>query len=135
MPDDELADALWAVARRLRGMGRDMWAGQDITPGAVRALTVLLRHGPLRPGQLGEHLHIAARSVTEVVDALTDRGLVERHPDPADRRATLVVPTAAGERMGRTIRERRRAEHRRLFGTLSATDRAHLARILRKLAD
>ncbi len=135
MSDDELADALWTVARRLRGAGRGMWAAQDITPSVVRALTVLLRRGPMRPGQLGEHLHIAARSVTEVVDALSERGLVERHPDPADRRATLVVTTAAGERMGRTIRELRHAEHEKLFATLTATDRAQLGRILRKLAD
>ena len=133
--DDELVDALWSVARRLRGLGRDALVDAGITPGTVRALTVLLRHGPMRPGQLGEHLRIAARSATEVVDALVDRGLVDRHPDPEDRRATLLVPTDAGERMGETIRALRRAENQKLFAALSATDRKDLARVLRKLGD
>ena len=44
----------------------------------------------MRPSVLAERLHIAARSATEVVDALEERGLVERGPDPDDRRATLV---------------------------------------------
>ena len=51
----------------------------------------------MRPSALAEHLHIAARSATEVVDALEARGLVAREPDPDDRRATLVRPTPAAD--------------------------------------
>jgi DNA-binding MarR family transcriptional regulator len=42
----------------------------------------------MRLSELSEHLHIAPRSATEVVDALESRGLVRRRPDPDDRRAT-----------------------------------------------
>ena len=54
----------------------------------------------MRPGALAEHLRIAPRSATEVVDDLQERGLVERAPDPADRRATLVRLTEAGAAAG-----------------------------------
>jgi DNA-binding MarR family transcriptional regulator len=89
----------------------------------------------MRPGQLSQRLRIAPRSTTEVVDALVERGLVERHADPDDRRATLVTPTPAGVRLGRDVGEARRTEAERLFSELSTRDRADLARILRKLRD
>ena len=44
------------------------------------------------------------------------RGLVERRPDPADRRATLVALTEEGDRVSAAIRAARRAEADRFFG-------------------
>ena len=87
----------------------------------------------MRLSELSDHLHIAPRSATEVVDALETRGLVERRPDPGDRRATLVELTERRQQRPRRDPRARRAE--RVFGRLSPTDRAHLARILRKLRD
>ncbi|MFC0003606.1 MarR family winged helix-turn-helix transcriptional regulator [Micromonospora siamensis] len=134
--DDEqpLAEAFWEVARRLRHRSRQTLEPWDITPGQGRALQVLIRHGGMRLGALADHLRIAPRSATEVVDGLEERGLVERRPDPVDRRATLVAPTAEGDRVGEAVRAARAAEAERLFGELSAADRADLARILRTLA-
>jgi DNA-binding MarR family transcriptional regulator len=133
--DETLADAFWGVARRLRHRSSETLEPWDISPSHSRALGVLVRHGLMRLSELSEHLHIAARSTTEVVDALEQRGLVERRPDPDDRRATLVAVTAEGTRTNHAIRQARTAEAERLFGSLSETDRAQLARILRKLRD
>lgn len=133
--DEPLEDAFWAVARRLRHGTVHTLAPYDITPGHFRALGVLMRHGPVRLGDLSERLRIAPRSTTEVVDALEARGLVARHPDPDDRRATLVEVSAEGNRLNDAIRSARRHEAQKLFGALSARDRADLARILRKLTD
>jgi DNA-binding MarR family transcriptional regulator len=95
---------------------------------------VLDRHGVMRLSELSDHLRIAARSTTEVVDALQDRGLVERRADPVDRRATLVALTEEGVRVGRAIRAARGQEAENMFGTLSESDQVHLARILGRLA-
>jgi DNA-binding MarR family transcriptional regulator len=70
-----------------------------------------------------------------VVDTLESRGLAERRPDPADRRATLAELTEHGVGVLDAVRAARGTETERVFGRLSATDRAHLARILRKLRD
>ncbi|MFC4147438.1 MarR family winged helix-turn-helix transcriptional regulator [Micromonospora mangrovi] len=135
--DDEesLAEVFWAVARRLRHQSRRTLEPWEINPGHARALAVLMRHGALRLSALADHLHIAPRSTTEVVDGLEERGLVERRADPDDRRATLVAPTAEGTRVGTAIRAARDAEAARVFGDLSPADRADLARILRTLRD
>jgi DNA-binding MarR family transcriptional regulator len=133
--DETLSDAFWSVARQLRGASHESLAPWDITPAQLRALRVLSRHGPMRLSGLSDHLHIAARSTTEVVDALESRGLVRRRPDPGDRRATLAELTEHGESVLDAIRVARGSETERLFGRLSRTDQAHLARILRKLRD
>jgi DNA-binding MarR family transcriptional regulator len=131
--EESLADAFWGVAAQLRSSARESLAQWDISPSHSRAIRVLTRHGTLRLSALSEHLRIAPRSTTEVVDALEERGLVVRRPDPDDRRATLVELTAKGREVAQSIRDSRAAELQRSFGRLSETDRASLTRILRKL--
>jgi DNA-binding MarR family transcriptional regulator len=133
--DETLSEAFRSVARQLRDISRDFLAPWDISPSQLRALRVLMRHGVMRLTELSGHLHIAPRSTTEVVDALQARGLVERRPDPSDRRATLVEVTGHGASVLDAIRVARGTEAERAFDRLSQTDRAHLARILRKLRD
>jgi DNA-binding MarR family transcriptional regulator len=133
--DETLSEALMSVARQLRGTSRSTLAPWDITPAQLRLLRVLDHHGAQRMSELSDHLHIAARSTTEVVDALESRGLVERRPDQVDRRATLAELTASGASVLSAIRSARGTEAERAFDRLSAADKAHLARILRTLRD
>ena len=130
--DETLAEAFWAVARRLRDTSQETLAPWDVNPSQLRALRVLRRHGVMRLSELSDRLRIAPRSATEVVDALESRGLARRRPDPGDRRATLVEVTGDGAGVLDAIRG---SEAERVFGRLSPTDRSHLARILRRLRD
>ena len=130
--DETLAEAFWAVARRLRDTSQETLAPWDINPSQLRALRVLRRHGVMRLSELSDRLRIAPRSATEVVDALESRGLARRRPDPGDRRATLVEVTGDGAGVLDAVRG---TEAERVFGRLSPTDRSHLDRILRKLRD
>ena len=133
--DDALSEGFWAVARQLRELSQETLAPWDITPAHLRALRVLRRHGTMRLSELSDHLRIAPRSTTEVVDALESRDLVRRRPDPGDRRATLVEVTEHGTGLLEAIRGARGTEAGRVFGRLSQADRADLARILGKLRD
>lgn len=87
----------------------------------------------LRVRELAEHLRIAPRSATEVVDQLEAKGLVERRPDPADRRALSVRVTEAGASVRRTIMTERRRQAGDFFSTLEPADRVELARLLERL--
>ncbi len=131
--EESLSELFWSVARQLRHGSMETLAPWDITPSQSRALRVLARHDGIRLSELSAHLRIAPRSTTEVVDGLETRGLIERSPDPEDRRATLVALTKEGARVIKAIQSARGAEAERIFGQLSATDRTHLTRILRKL--
>jgi len=133
--DESLADALGAVARRLRDKSAETLAPWGITPAHLRALRVLARHGTMRLSELSERLQIAPRTGTEVVDALQAQDLVRRRADPADRRATLAEVTEHGAAILAEIRAARGPEASRVFGRLTPADRAELARILGKLRD
>ncbi len=133
--DESLAESFWSIARQLRETSKRALTPWDVTPSQLRVLLTLGRHGMMRLSALSDHLHIAPRSTTEVVDALESRGLVQRRPDPDDRRATLVALTEHGTSVLDAIRAARGTEAERIFDRLSPMDRAHLARILRKLRD
>ena len=133
--DEVLAEAFGAVARQLREKSAETLASWDITPAHLRALRTLSRHGTMRLSELSDHLQIAPRTATEVVDALQSRDLVRRRADPGDRRATLVEVTDYGASILAEIRASRGTEPGRIFGRLTPADRAELARILSQLRD
>jgi len=130
---ENVAEDFWTVARQLRRLSQEALEPWDITPGQSRAIRTLAHHGELRLSALSDHLHIAARSTTEVVDGLEERGLVARHPDPSDRRATLVSLTPEGATIGDALKRARITESQTYFAALTPAERADLGRILRKL--
>lgn len=131
--DESLAEAFRSVARLLRHAAAESLARWDVTPSQFRALRVLMRHGDMRPSALSEHLRIAPRTTTEVLDSLAAKGLIERRPDPHDRRATLVGPTERGKEVGEQISAARGSQAARVFDKLTPGDRAELSRILGEL--
>src|ERR1700722_14960759 len=133
--DESLADLFWSVARQLRETSQETLAPWEVTPAQYRALRVLRRHKVLRLSELSDHLRIAARAATEVIDALESRHLVARRSDPDDRRAILVELTEHGTGVLEAIRAARGTDAERAFGQLTPADRADLARILRKLRE
>jgi DNA-binding MarR family transcriptional regulator len=133
-PAEDLGDAFGAVARRLRAASMASLSAWDVTPSQMRAIRNLTaREGGVRSSELAHLLRIAPRSATEVIDALEAKDLVQRSPDPTDRRATLVTLTPRGIELTDEVRRARGLESERLFERLSKTDRAHLSRILRQL--
>src|SRR4029450_1287677 len=101
MADDgtaDLGDLLMRAARTLRRRWRDVLAPWDLSPHQARALGVVGRRDGVRLTDLAEALHIAPRSATEVADGLQERGLIERTPDPGDRRGGDAAATARGAR-------------------------------------
>src|SRR6266545_4595496 len=78
------------VAGVVRGLG--------LSPGDVRALLVLDRDEPRAMGSLAQAWHCDASNVTWMVDRLQERGLVERRPQPTDRRVKAVVLTELGSK-------------------------------------
>jgi DNA-binding MarR family transcriptional regulator len=137
MPDDDaaaLSELLMRAARTQRHRWREVLAPWDLSPSQARALRVVCEHEDTRVSDLADALHIAPRSATELADGLQERGLVERTPDPRDRRAVILRPTGAGLRVRAEVEAARAADSRELFGRLSEADRAALARILTDLA-
>ena len=62
-------------------------------------------HGGLTPTELGRRLSLSSGAITALVDRLERTGHVERRPNPADRRSSVVLPVPeALEEAGRRFR-------------------------------
>lgn len=92
--------------------------------GKVRVL-MQLEHQSLRLGDIAEALQVDRPYATVLVNQLEEIGLIERTPDPDDRRCKVVALTAAGRRAMREARD--------VLTTpppeLAALDRADLKRL------
>lgn len=131
--EPELDELLMRATRGLRRRWAASLEPLDLTPHHVRALRVIAGLDRPRLGVVAERLRIAPRSATEVVDALEERGLVERVPDEVDRRATCVVPTAEGTATLAEADALRVGAGAEQFARLSPGERAQLATLLAKL--
>lgn len=103
----------------------------------VRSYSVLaLAAGSARPSQreLAELLRLDPSQVVALVDELQGRGLVVREPDPADRRANVVVATDLGRSVHAEAASAARAAEAALHEDLSAADRRRLTELLKRMA-
>ena len=131
-----VAELLQEVAWAVRRAAKDTYASLGVTMAQMRTLRTLDRIGePVRMGDLADRLHIVPRSATSVVDDLEAAGLVARHVDPADRRASLVGLTDAGRRLLDDARQLRAAANEQFVARLSVKDQADLRRLLTQLTD
>ncbi len=100
-------------------------------------LSALRRAGKpyqLSPKALLQQTLVSSGTMTNRIDRLVERDLVERHTDPNDGRGTLVTMTQAGrERVDAAISQLLIAEGD-LLDALSTTDQDRLAGLLRKLS-
>ncbi|HUN36268.1 MAG TPA: MarR family transcriptional regulator [Trebonia sp.] len=130
----QLADLLWRLTKRLRRGQAQRLAPLGLTPAQERALRVIARaEEPQRMTELAEQLGIVPRSLTAVIDALEEAGLVRREVDARNRRATLVRLTEKGGAVRDDMREARRQAAEDLFAPLADKDREVLARLLTML--
>jgi DNA-binding MarR family transcriptional regulator len=130
----QLADQLQGLIRRLRRAQAERLAPLGLTPAQERALRLITRGDePPRMTELADRLGIVPRSLTTVVDALEEAGLVRREIDPRNRRAILLRLTDQGAAVRDGLREARRRAAEDLFAPLSADDRKTLAGLLTRL--
>lgn len=100
----------------------------------TKLLLCLQKRGPLRGTDIADFFSQSPRTVTEAIDGLERDGLVERKPDPSDRRAKQIQITDKGvEAVARTEPLRRQIIDQ-TFGALSPDDRKSLGAILEKLS-
>jgi DNA-binding MarR family transcriptional regulator len=107
-----------------------------ISFGEYLVLAALRRAGPpfrMNPTRLFNAVILSSGAMTNRLDHLEEMGLVERQPDPNDRRGRLVALTDRGrELVDSAVASHLDNEHR-LLGSLDGREREQLAGLLRKL--
>jgi DNA-binding MarR family transcriptional regulator len=126
----DLADRLHSAAiHLLRRLRREDDASGLPAP-QLSALSVIVFGGPLTLGALARAEQVRPPTISKLIVALEEQGLVEREVDAADRRVVRVRATARGSKLLHEGRQRRVAALVASLGALSARDRALLARAL-----
>ena len=124
------------LARRLELARRDAFATHGIEQWEFDVLAALRRAGApyeLSPGRLLRETLVTSGTMTNRVDRLSARGLVERYPDPDDRRGVIVRLTAEGRPPWTPPSRRCSRPSATLLDDLPERDRTRLASLLRTL--
>ncbi|HEX6116383.1 MAG TPA: MarR family transcriptional regulator [Solirubrobacterales bacterium] len=140
-PDLDL-DAMATVARLLhlgaavrRELGA-LAAEYDVLVPEADILFTLRRSGPpyrLLPSELSEALLVSSGTLTNRLDRLESKGLVERHPNPDDRRSVEVALTEPGRRLADEAVTAHVENERRMLAALSPPERKALDELTSKL--
>lgn len=124
------------LSRHLDRARREAFGSSELEPWEFDVLSALRRAGEpyqLSPKSLLQQNLVSSGTMTNRIDRLVERTLVERRTDPHDGRGILVVMTALGrERVDAAISTLLESE-RELLHSLSAVERDRLAALLRKL--
>ena len=126
---DELTDlavhlriVVGRLHRRIRIDGRE-----SIGPLQLSALVTVEKHGPLRLSELARREAVTAPTMSRVLSALDEQGLVVRTPDPQDARGVLITLSELGESKLAEVRTQRTALVARRLARLDDAQRRTVA--------
>lgn len=106
-PAEQLADALHSAAIHLLRKLRKQDVAASLGPARLSALSVVVYGGPLRISDLARAEQVRTPTMTPIVGALEEAGLIERQADANDARASILKATARGRRLMADARARR----------------------------
>jgi MarR family transcriptional regulator, organic hydroperoxide resistance regulator len=132
----DVAGEAWALLQRVAFSERPRFIAAvrefDLVPPHFIVLQELNEPKPM--GEIAKLLACDSSNVTWITDRLEERGLVERQPDPGDRRVKLLVLTPEGRRMRDAVEARLEEPPPSIQG-LSREDQKALRDILRRAAE
>src|SRR5690349_16678157 len=132
----EVFSRISRLSRLLDLARREAFTAHSIETWEFDVLAALRRAGrpyQLSPGQLLKETMVTSGTMTNRIDRLTERGFVERSPDPNDRRGVLVGLTTTGKNAVDGAFETLLSSERDLLAELSTGERRQLADLLKRL--
>jgi DNA-binding MarR family transcriptional regulator len=98
-PHCEVSEKLFELYHRVHRLINESMTEEGVSLARSKFLFFLSKLGPCRSTDIADALNFAPRTVTEAIDGLERDKLVERKPDPDDRRAKIVSITETGRHM------------------------------------
>lgn len=122
----------------LKGEMEKTWKVYGLNPASFDVLATLRRSGKpdgLSPGELLELTMVTSGTMTNRIDQLVKVGLVERVPNPEDKRGFLIRLSKTGfSTIEKAVSDHVETQHRLLQG-MSSTQRDELNRLLKDLSE
>ena len=99
----ELLETLTKVSRKIRTAFNQQVTAHGLTYPRARVLFRLANKQNVSQRELACELELEQATVVRLLDRMEEHGLIERRPDPGDRRAKLVVLTAHGAEQAKLV--------------------------------
>lgn len=129
-PEPTLLYVMKQVELAVRSHLDDVFRPIGMTALQYTALTVLERHPDLTSAQLARNSFVTAQTMADMVTALQERGLIERHRDAMDRRRLVLALTRDGRALLSRYRGKVAALEEQMLAGLSDRDARTLRRSL-----
>lgn len=126
-----LHSAALRLLRRLRSEDEAL----DISPARLSVLSILVFAGPRTPAELARLEHVTRPTMTGLLVGLERDGLVQRRPNPGDRRSVRVEATRAGVSLLVRGRDQRIETLARLLASLDDSERQTLDEAARIISE
>jgi DNA-binding MarR family transcriptional regulator len=110
-------------------------SGHDITPVQYAALVAIQANPSVESTSLAAMIAFDRSTLGDVVERLVGKGLVERAPDPADRRVKRLVLTREGARVLAAVEPAVERAQARILAPLAPADRTRFLTLLEQLVD
>lgn len=134
----ELVNEIEFLAARARSLGsahaNAMLAPLDLKVRSYSVLAMACSDTAPSQRELADFLRLDPSQIVSLVDALEQRGLLFRAPDPRDRRSKVIRPTAAGVELYQRAAAAVRVAEETSLAPLDAPERDQLRVLLRKIA-
>jgi DNA-binding MarR family transcriptional regulator len=98
----------------------------ELSDTQLATLAALEKHNAMTPGELAEREKVQPPSITRVIAALEERGLIQRMQHPTDRRQVVLTVTDQGRDVVRKVRKLREAWLAQRLRDLTPAERAVL---------
>ena len=131
----EIGSVIVQLVRLYGSIRARVTSGPDGEPSPLFLLVKLAHLGPSRASDLAENMCADPSTVSRQVSSLVKSGLIERRADPADGRASILVPTELGAQRVREHERRRGHTVMPVLEDWPIEDREDLLRLLRKYTD
>jgi MarR family transcriptional regulator for hemolysin len=100
----DFLEALTKVSRRIRTVFNQQVTAHGLTYPRARALFRLAKKQNMTQTELACELELEQATLVRLLDRMEENGLIERRPDPGDRRAKLIALTPHGEEQADFVR-------------------------------
>src|ERR1044072_4205656 len=130
----EVAALLDGQFSRLTRQLRNLRGPQGMTPERLGVLSVVERRGPICVTALAREELVRPATMSRMVSALVNEGLVKREPDKRDARGVLLSATPRGRRARREARDHRLRQLAHALGLLSSQQFAAMQSLTAALA-
>jgi DNA-binding MarR family transcriptional regulator len=119
---ERLMQVLMPIFKRVMAEARMQIPGEFCGESQFRIIHAL-SHRDYTISELAEQMQVRAPTVSRMVDTLTERGYVDRHPDPTDRRKVWLHLTDTGRVLAQDSQAVLRRTVARFLGPLDGADR------------